>query len=119
MKYIRTKNGLVLYVSEKITDIYGTYYLYDNDTKWFESEIIKVADTIEELCDEFVAVRKSDNAKRLGKIDCIWFKEQTGWIGRLEDYKSIYGAVWIEGPDGEPILKPIAKTNDEGELELI
>lgn len=81
----------------------------------FVGTITKEADTIEELCDEFVAVRKSDNTAHLGKIEnTYWFYEQTGWVGRVEDYKIIYGAIWTDKG-----LTYVAKLNSQGELELL
>ena len=109
MKYIRTKNNLVLKVSDKITDKYGTYYLYE-DTKWFDFQIDKVADTIEELCDEFVVFGDIDRPylTRHKFINKEWNKQY--FIGG----KKLYGAIWTD--EG---LIYVAKMNEKGELELL
>jgi len=78
------------------------------ETTTLFNEILKQADTIEELCDEFVFVRPDnyhDNFKVLDKDDkeyCI-----------QKDYK-IYGAIWTD--EG---LIYVAKMNEKGDLELI
>ena len=115
MKYIRTKDyNLILQVSDKITDEYGTYYLCDNDTKWFENRLIKAADTIKELCDEFVVVA-TDREKPFiyaleEPIDSPLFDSEE---------ETVYGAIWVFDSNGTPTLKPVAKMNAKGEFELI
>ena len=86
MRYIRTKYGIYEYVD------------YDN-----ECIIIKQADTIEELCDEFVVV--IENKPHL--IPREWLKQEI-----IVDV--LYGAIWTEWG-----LKYVAKMNDKGELELL
>ena len=69
------------------------------------NRIIKQADTIEELCDEFVASHKT-----LKSTYCIRktpFKEQ-------DESFNIYGAIWTKWG-----LKYVAKMNEKGELELL
>ncbi len=103
MKYIRTKDGI-----------------YENNTNFSEKtlkevssgliEVIKQADTIEELCDEFVIIFP----------DGTW--ETYNMFGVLEDclkmdyYKGCkyYGAIWTDKG-----LIYVAKMNDNGELELL
>lgn len=85
----------------------------------------KQADTIEELCDEFVI----DNWKEKGKpVYCFKYVKETktaycidggGYITlfipkMLECGCIIKGAIWTEWG-----LKYVAKMNDKGELELI
>lgn len=91
MKYIRTKDGI-----EKLDANREHLAKYMNG---------KLADTIEELCDEFVA--KKDNSKPFViKRYEIYSNLQFGF--------TIYGAVWV-GAD----LHSVAKTNDKGEFELL
>lgn len=117
MKYIRTKDGRIYkiwkdtgidsFVAEgEITTRNGDYI---GSFKGFVpvgyDKVIAQADTIEDLCDEFVA--KKDNSKPFViKRYEIYSNLQFGFI--------IYGAVWV-GPD----LHAVAKMNDKGELELL
>lgn len=97
MKYIRTKNGI-----------------YEVKTKMIFNHIkeYRLADTIDELCDCFVAI---------GKKHYIWDKqhclgltfEQVKQSYSAYDFE-IYGAIWTD--DG---LIYVAKMNANGELELI
>lgn len=78
-----------------------------------EIEIIKQADTIEELCDEFVC---GDNYKEHCVLSHERFDESY-WKERLLDGDktvSIYGAIWTDKG-----LIYAAKMNDKGELELL
>lgn len=108
MRYIRTKDGLY----ETITTDCGweipVYANNDFGEKYIqEDNVVKQADTIEELCDKFVAVDKEnyhwiDNSFRFLK-SCV------NDIG-----DKIYGAIWADKG-----LIYVAKMNDKGELELL
>lgn len=116
MKYIRTKDKI--YDGSLLLREYTGWYFYES-TKHYafnESEIIKQSDTIEELCDEFVGIRKSDKKSYLGKItkSGIFFEELGGWVGRIDNYETFYGAIWTDKG-----LIYVAKMNDKGELELL
>ena len=141
MKYIRTKDGIY-----EATEINGMVvargdvaYSCDIADVHFpivfkEKDIIKQADTIDELCDEFV-VKYTDNSMSVfcsqGLIrenGHITFEETRLDLNEFLDYlikeenetiKEIYGAIWIKGKHNEPILKSVAKTNEEGKLELL
>ena len=97
---------------------HGNKGRYVNDTleteenleKWLKynkTSILKGADTIEELCDEFVI-----------------FNSNGICVGIIGDYKTakykcpykstIYGAIWTDKG-----LIYVAKMNDKGELELL
>lgn len=94
MKYIRTKYGTIEENNPDIT-----------------REILAQADTIEELCDEFVCVRKRDNRHyntEKKQIFDYWYLNK--------DFVNcaFYGAIWTEWG-----LKYVAKMNEEGELELL
>lgn len=82
------------------------------------NDIIKEADTIEELCDEFVYV-EYNKPRVLNKVITREIKEKgikvaetiychPNWNG------IIYGAIWTDNG-----LIYVAKLNEEGELELI
>ena len=77
---------------------------FDNDVNGF-SKALKIADTIEELCDEFVIVNGKihQTTKALNKI-----KEY------FNPYDTFYGAVWCEWG-----LKYVAKLDDKGEFQLL
>ena len=106
MKYIRTKNGIY-----EVVDTYEVSYVigYTKDgfeKKVYKEEIIKQADTIEELCDRFVA-ETFGNTK-------FWveptFRKCKMYCGII----NIYGAIWTNKG-----LIYVAKMNDKGALELI
>ena len=110
MKYIRTKDGIGLL--RKGVD---KYIVKDSD---YSCEIAidektllknyKVADTIEELCDGFVAVR--ENASGNNTNFFIEFEDWELWMCEYD----IYGAIWTDKG-----LIYVAKMNDKGDLELI
>ena len=75
------------------------------------SPFIAQADTVEELCDEFVIVgKKKHKVKGITKV--IYS------INQLKN-NEIYGAIWTKGAHDEPVLKSVAKLNEKGELELL
>lgn len=124
MKYIRTKDGRIIDVST-YNDAESTkaiqnlilgnekyIYLYQG------VEIDKYADTIDELCDEFVLDHPlfGDNCK------CLYhsfekakngIKKRSDNAHNLYDF-NIYGAIWTEWG-----LKYVAKMDDKGCLKLL
>lgn len=79
----------------------------------FKEHIIKQADTIEELCDEFVVV--SVSFLKPYKITRKWVET----LKQAQKYKPsdkciVYGAIWTDKG-----LIYVAKMNDKGELELL
>ena len=101
MKYIRTKDGQLLIpewgreTNAAVCTNHG--WVYKND-------IINQADTIEELCDEFISVRDNwhdhwDN-----------FEEPR----TLCSESDVYGAIWTKWG-----LKYVAKMNEDGVLCLL
>jgi len=116
MKYIRTKNRVYKvkketcswdtikcdyevsgYACEDTKNSKHTLY-FDND------EILKQADTIEELCDEFVCL---ENKMTFHDLETITSSCNLKHL-------TIYGAIWTDKG-----LIYIAKMNDKGELELL
>ena len=85
------------------------------------SEVIKTADTIEELCDEFVIIRRDDNTFALAKY---YPNDKTFYVKTADEEVSlseclmygyeIYGAIWTSKG-----LIYVAKMNEKGELELL
>lgn len=114
MKYIRTKDGNILERKEELGHFYYenreiTSYYYNEQNNLslddFLKErggIIKQADNIEELCDEFVGV--------VGNMH----RQLTGTNIRSWNDCAIYGAIWTDKG-----LIYVAKMNDKGELELL
>ena len=114
MKYIRTKDAIYKvrkpaldeYLWEDSTYVYGHEHIKN-------SEIIKQADTIKELCDRFIVINgrkhihytKKDFDAKSHRYLCLDIKENK---------KQCYGAVWCEWG-----LKYVAKLNEKGELELL
>lgn len=105
MKYIRTKNGI--YESEKVSHDDKYVYKYEVRPIWCvnqdQEEIIKQADTIEELCDCFSYDIETTRD----------FAVARSWkLHNLE--REIYGCVKTDKG-----LIYVAKMNDKGELELL
>ena len=84
MKYIRTKDGRIELNDETI-----------------EREIIAEADTIEELCDEFVCDEMF-----------VYDKEEIKFL--ISEGEIVYGAIWTDKG-----LIYVAKMNESGVLELL
>ena len=106
MKYIRTKGSI--YEGKKIND--NTFLINGRNGHKYKMRInhinfVNEADTIEELCDEFVITN--------GKIH-----QTTKAFDKIKEYFNpydiFYGAIWTDKG-----LKYIAKMNKEGDLELI
>jgi len=108
MKYIRTKDGV--YEINRYYEPRDYYWVkQDCDQPIGSDEIIKQADTIEELCDEFVAVDNED-------IKHTQFMKPFDYYMRSLHPKdvSLYGAIWTDKG-----LIYVAKMNEKGELELL
>ena len=127
MKYIRTKDGKIFRARKK--------NLIDTDELEWEAipkgclefftlnykneEILKIADTIEELCDEFVIF---DDRKPFNEHYPFLNKNYpTGFILAQDMAKAskskhlvVYGAIWTDKG-----LIYVAKMNEKGELELL
>lgn len=116
MKYIITKDGKIhisysdyqgfekLWVCKKRNTLADFYYVR-------RSNIIKQANTIEELCDEFVFEMGLEHT-----ICQLTFEQVRDNIlnCELESMSTLYGAIWTDRG-----LIYVAKMNDKGELELL
>lgn len=132
MKYIRTKDGNILERKEELGHFYYenreiTSYYYNEQNNLslddFLKErggIIKQADTIEELCDEFVKIFEDGDRSISKKLNYM-----CKTVGRRINLSnsvscqyvaitSIYGAIWTDKG-----LIYVAKMNHEGKLELL
>lgn len=126
MKYVRTKDGKIL-IAPELYDNGGMvlcsdppqYETRNAKNEWgcvFCHDVIKIADTIEELCDCFVKIKRKGNCKPyILKFD---YKDLPTLREQAIKYKDspVYGAIYIEDKG----LIFVAKMNDEeGELELL
>ena len=107
MRYIRTKETDCYIIDTiKYKEITG------EDCFIPKNEIVAEADTIEELCDEFVIAY--ENGARIVYGDLEWAKVKA-MVNSKSGIKSIiYGAIWTDKG-----LLYVAKMNDKGELELL
>ena len=104
MKYIRTNNTNFIYKFNDDAD----YMQYDN----IKGHIVKVADTIEELCDEFII--ENDYCGQISQSRYFDFEVAKQNID-IASNDVIYGALRIAGKG----LIYVAKMNEKGELELL
>ena len=110
MKYIRTKDGIYEVVIED--DEIQLYQVKRHKDSIDYKEVIKQADTIEELCDYYIVFDNEEHcsiARDYGDFLEIFYECQRHcWLGKA------YGA--IKTSRG---LIYIAKMNEKGEWELL
>lgn len=107
MKYIRTKDGKVYEENKLYFEPLIEEYISIKNPHTRVGEIDFEADTIEELCDEFIAMPKQlaeghipitfEGAQKFAKNGMV-----------------VYGAIWTDKG-----LIYVAKMNEKGELELL
>ena len=120
MKYIRTKDGIYERmfpdVEQRISFDHKTIEpaYYTTKCEWVaKKDVLKQADTIEELCDEFVRYVAAENYHNIMRnydidnLSCI--KER---LQKTND--NFYGAIWTDKG-----LIYVAKMNKEGRFELL
>lgn len=108
MKYIRTKDGRIYKAKHFYWHNVKVQNKLNITLRIERKDIIKQAETIEELCDEFIRIEK-----------CLDIKPQ---VLRTEESEiidlignaNIYGAIWTDKG-----LIYVAKMNEKGELELL
>jgi len=124
MKYIRTKDRLFqiesisepTYITGRGEMVAFSYCDKYNDRRVGEclSKDVKQADTIEELCDEYVVELGNGTHRFVGSLSgkgkggITWYRQR--------NYKivAIYGAIWTNKG-----LIYVAKMNSKGELKLL
>ena len=115
MKYIRTKDGIIKIEYEWEYASCGGITVYNENENLYiaDEDIIKTADTIEELCDGIVAIERNGKLKvpYVGKTPQD-LKVIIDLIDK-ENYE-VYGAIWTNTG-----LIYVAKMNKKGELELL
>lgn len=134
--YIRTKDGNIYSVAKVRDDIlvntekgiirkvgYVVNELPISKCIINEEDIISKADTIKELCDEFVYINKVGNMEKshivfemLNRITEPTTKQKMDYIKKhyKDELDKIRGAIYTDKG-----LIYVAKMNDKGELELI
>lgn len=114
MKYIRTEKGIFEFTDEMCVNQFGHIAYKDRPhicIYGVGNKVIKQANTIEELCDEFVLVEKIREVTYHHKSSKFAdFKS----IAMLNERYTLHGAIWTDKG-----LIYVAKMNDKGELELI
>lgn len=102
MKYIRTADGRIMKHPHPDKEVFTSRY-----------EIVKSADNIEELCDEFI-----ETMGHTGEYFHYHYPSNVNFKRLIEDMREqdfmIYGAIWTDKG-----LIYVAKMNSKGELELI
>ena len=76
------------------------------------SEIVSQANTIEELCDEFVCRTELDSVHKWFVDDLEYILKELDWL--KEEQYNIYGAIWTDKG-----LIYVAKMNEDGVLCLL
>ena len=122
MKYIRTEDGEILSKGKIICSAFNEEYCSPNWNedieKYLQTKIVAEANTIEELCDEYVI--NGEFGIYLVGVDeldrhAMGQTKEMLLSGQLD----AYGAIWVIDSNGAPTLKPVAKANEKGELALL
>ena len=129
--FVRTKDKIIDIGKKELINPRVAQFYSDKELKngiWVEN-IIKQADTIEELCDELIIKNPNNDGdfnKKVFVTTNRWEillneKHAKHCINRdIYEYDvEIFGAIWTYDSDGVPTLKAVAKMNDKGELELL
>ena len=115
MRYIRTIFNRIISYDENANDIDKPVILK------YPSDIIKQSENIPELCDEFIIDLKGHCADAEYDSFRLYedFKEM--YLKWKKDYPDVVGCGSIITRDKNDCIAilPVAKANDEGELELL
>ena len=134
MKYIRTKDRIYNEPINTFEHSWGeiswsigkeSHVAYNKEEYEKQINELKQADTIEELCDEFVAIQKNSKESpyiidiyysEYHKKKIVYISEETSdlFFDNFIKENEIYGAIWTKKG-----LIYVAKMNEKGELELI
>ena len=113
MKYIRTRDGIFEFAKRFNLEHYRNVGFSDEDiVRKFIRNGNKIADTIEELCDEFVLGKTECQKPCVSKLPLDFLKECV--ITKTGYNLVVYGSIWVDNN-----LIKAAKMNDKGELELL
>ena len=121
MKYIRTKDGIYDKPINTFEHSWGEIswsigeerYVAHNKEE-YEKQIneLRLADTIEELCDAFIIIDE-DNKRNIYLKEDGWTFDMMQDLGMWSD-RTCYGAIWTDKG-----LIFVAKMNDKGDIELL
>lgn len=119
MKYIRTEDRRIIVTGEgEIGYKLGTFEVHNKAgiVAFYEPiKVLKIANTIEELCDEFVYEYNDElpliRYRETGKPTLSVLYENMKHSNHITN---IYGAIWTNKG-----LIYVAKMNEKGELELL
>lgn len=114
MKYIRTKDAKIIKILKEGTDEFGKYGMVDEENCIRNYDNLKQADTIEELCDEFVLAKNDYFEYTIFRLFTTAKSLKLESVKNKEVVANIYGAIWTDKG-----LIYVAKMNDKGELELL
>ena len=116
MRYIRTKEGKIFENHDNLQIINNALCYMQNGKVWLIlGEVLKQADTIEELCDEFLLIDEKYKHDFFidhyyDEIIDIYNDEKE----RVYRQRKLFGAIWTDKG-----LIYVAKMNSKGELELL
>ena len=122
MKYIKTKDKVVKVDNKKYKLIKCNekvvLQINIDEKQIIREYIVNQADTIEELCDEFVVYQPWTNTRYIANKNVfkeIKYNIETNYYKSL-GYKNpnIFGAIWTDKG-----LIYVSKMNEKGELELL
>lgn len=112
MKYIRTLYGIYA-LKKKLKHDIDVYRFFEGKVigsqRYYDVTIVAEADTIAELCDEFVIVYETNDFAIYSELE--WAIDKAA---RSSWKSQIYSAIWTDKG-----LIYVAKMNDKGELELL
>lgn len=137
MKYIRTKDDKIYEIIDETENSFELCGPFEKKMgcscimikRWLgsnEKPTYRLANTIEELCDEFVDTSELKTTNTGGWLydefdsdnKCLVYyaedERRTIPLNEFDDLSKIYGAIWCEWG-----LKYVAKMNDKGVLELL
>jgi len=109
MKYIRTKNGVY-----EVDGYDDRGVCICNGKTFYRDEYIKQADTIKELCDCLMFV---DNDEQKDFLITEVDEDNLNYYDKKNE--TCYGCIKVKLPNGAIRIEPVAKSNKNGEFELI
>ena len=113
MRYIRTKDGIFLAEKDSVGYVCDLCCCFDEEAcKKCSEYIIAQADTIGELCDEFVVEYGDGTHDMMRKLKWAEMEEYNASL--KGNGGTIHGAIWTDKG-----LIYVAKMNEKGELELL
>lgn len=126
MKYVRTNDNRIYQVYDKVLEYKGDkrYQLVDSRFEISLNDIVKQADTIQEVCDELAVkyqnklpiLQRISEMEKCMKLNHITWEEHFGLLSKSLNKKLEWVKLGIHTDEG---LIYVAKMNSKGELELL